>query len=98
MSLSALARTDTELRDIAAAANIGFNKGPPNIYNTPAAIGIPATLYPNAQNKFYFIFRIVLLLRCIAVGTSIRSLFISTISADSIATSVPEPIAIPISA
>ena len=40
----------------------------------------------------------VALLSLIAVGTSLRSLLIRTMSADSIATSVPEPIAIPISA
>ena len=33
-----------------------------------------------------------------AVATSMRSLLMSTISADSMATSVPEPIAIPTSA
>ena len=41
---------------------------------------------------------IVLLLNLIAIGTSNKSLLIKTISADSIATSVPLPIAIPISA
>ena len=40
----------------------------------------------------------VALLNLIAVDTSIKSLFIKTISADSIATSVPLPMAIPISA
>lgn len=40
----------------------------------------------------------VALLNSTAVGTSIKSLRISTMSADSIATSVPEPIAIPTSA
>ena len=83
---------------IAAAANIGFKRGPPNIYKSPAAIGIPIVLYPNAQNKFCLIFFIVSLLNFIEVGTSIKSLFINTMSADSIATSVPLPIAIPISA
>ena len=43
-------------------------------------------------------FLMVALLNSIAVGTSIKSLRISTMSADSIATSVPEPMAIPTSA
>ena len=55
-------------------------------------------MYAKAQNKFSLIFLIVALLNSIAVGTSIKSLCINTISADSIATSVPVPIAIPISA
>ncbi len=51
--------TETELKLIAAAAIIGFKSGPPNIYNSPAATGMPIVLYPNAQNKFCFIFFIV---------------------------------------
>ena len=42
--------------------------------------------------------RITARLKLTAEGTSIRSLFISTISADSMATSVPAPMAIPTSA
>ena len=80
---------------MAAAAIIGFNNGPPKICNIPIATGIPKILYPNAQNKFCLILRIVALLNLIAVETSIKSLLIKTISADSIATSVPLPIAIP---
>lgn len=34
---------------IAAAAMIGLSKIPKNGYNNPAAIGMPATLYANAQ-------------------------------------------------
>ena len=99
LNLNALERTETELSDIAAAARIGSSRGPLNKNrSSPAATGIPAVLYANAQNRFCFILRIVLLLSCIAVGTSMRSLRISTMSADSIATSVPEPIAIPMSA
>ena len=52
LSLSAFDTTETELKLIAAAAIIGFNKGPPNTYNIPAATGIPIVLYPNAQNRF----------------------------------------------
>jgi len=36
--------TLTELKAIAVAAIIGFNNIPKNGYNTPAAIGIAATL------------------------------------------------------
>ena len=43
-SLRALAMTDTDDRDIAAAAIIGDSKSPKNGYNTPAAIGTPAAL------------------------------------------------------
>ena len=39
---SALAMTDTELR-LMAAANMGLNNTP-NVYSTPAAIGMPAAL------------------------------------------------------
>ena len=39
-----LLTTETELRAIAAAAIIGFNKNPKKGYNIPAAIGIPAQL------------------------------------------------------
>ena len=98
LSLSAFVRTDTELSDIAAAARIGFSSGPPKRYKIPAATGIPAVLYAKAQNKFSLMLRIVARESAIAVGTSIRSLRIRTMSADSIAMSVPEPIAIPMSA
>lgn len=43
-SRSALDTTVTELRLIAAAAIIGESAGPPKIFSTPAAIGIPITL------------------------------------------------------
>lgn len=36
--------TDTELKLMAAAAIIGFNKSPKNGKRTPAAIGTPAAL------------------------------------------------------
>ena len=39
-----LATTETELKDMAAAANTGCNKIPYAGYNTPAARGIPKTL------------------------------------------------------
>ena len=59
---------------------------------------MPATLYPNAQNKFCRIFLIVALLALIAFGTNSKSPPRIVISAASIATSAPVPIAIPISA
>jgi hypothetical protein len=43
-NLKAFVSTETELRDIARAANIGDISGPPKICNTPAATGIPAVL------------------------------------------------------
>ncbi len=43
-NLSAFAKTDTELRLIAAAAIIGFKSGPPKRYKSPAAKGMPITL------------------------------------------------------
>jgi len=60
-NLKAFNNTDTELKLIAVAAIIGFKSGLPNIYRIPIATGIPNVLYPNAQNKFCFIFVIVLL-------------------------------------
>ena len=56
---NAFARTDTELSDIAAAANIGLSRGPPNKCSSPAAIGIPAVLYANAQKRFCLMLRMV---------------------------------------
>ena len=53
-SLNAFNNTDTELKLIAAAAIIGLNNGPSNIYKTPIATGIPNVLYPKAQNRFCF--------------------------------------------
>ena len=43
--------TDTELKAIAALANIGFNSSPFIGNKTPAANGIPITLYINAQKS-----------------------------------------------
>ena len=63
-----------------------------------SARGIPIILYINAQNRFSCIFLRTFLLSLIAAGTSIRLFFISTIEAESIATSLPAPIAIPMSA
>ena len=51
-SLKALLTTLTELKAIAALLS--------KVSNPIAAIGMPAMLYPNAQNKFCLILRIVL--------------------------------------
>ena len=50
--------TDTELKPIAAPARIGSRRTP-NATRTPAATGIKAVLYANAQNRFVLIFRTV---------------------------------------
>ena len=44
--------TETELKAIAAAAIIGFNKKPQQGYNIPAAKGMPIKLYIKAQKRF----------------------------------------------
>ena len=44
VSYTHLPTTQTLDRLIAAAAIMGFNKGPPNAYKSPAATGIPKTL------------------------------------------------------
>ena len=36
--------TETELNAIAAEANMGLSNGPPKMYSTPAATGIPVIL------------------------------------------------------
>ena len=52
--------TETELKLIASAAIIGESSNPKAGYSTPAAIGIPSTLYPRAKNRFCLMFRITL--------------------------------------
>ena len=66
--------------------------------STPAATGIKIVLYAKAQKRFCLIFRMVALLNVIAVTTPLKSPLIRVISADSMATSVPVPRAMPISA
>jgi hypothetical protein len=44
--------TLTELRAIAAPAIIGLSINPVSGYSTPAATGMPITLYINAQKRF----------------------------------------------
>src|SRR5699024_2725230 len=66
--------------------------------NTPAANGMTTILYPDAHHKFCTIFLYVFCDKSIIDTTSFGLLFTRTISAVSIATSVPAPIAIPKSA
>ena len=51
-SLNALVTTKKLESDIAAAPIIGFKPMPKTGIRTPAAMGIPITLYINAQNRF----------------------------------------------
>lgn len=44
LNLNALVTTNTELKLIAAAANIGFSVKAKGAYKTPAAKGIPSVL------------------------------------------------------
>src|SRR5699024_8434987 len=67
----------------------------PNGANTPPANGIATILYPDAHHKFCTIFLYVFCDKSIIDTTSFGLLFTKTISAVSIATSVPAPIAIP---
>src|SRR4029453_10455941 len=55
----AFAITDTQLRLIAALASIGESSRPNSGYSTPAAIGTPRALYPNAHARFSRMFRMV---------------------------------------
>jgi hypothetical protein len=48
--------TETELRLIAAAAIMGLSSTPNTGYSTPAAMGIPSTLYMKAKNRFCLMF------------------------------------------
>ena len=43
-SRRALPTTHTELRDMAAPANMGESRGPPKQYSSPAAMGMPTVL------------------------------------------------------
>lgn len=63
-----------------------------------AAIGMAATLYPNAQIMFIRIVRMVARARSSACGTVFRSSRTRMMSAAPSATSVPRPIANPKSA
>src|SRR3989344_2996024 len=91
----ALKTTIIELADIKRAAHSGRSNIPKAWEKTPAAVGIARILYPVAQIRFWIILELVLRLKEIAFTTSKGSFRIKTISADSTATSVPAPIAIP---
>jgi hypothetical protein len=81
---------------MANALNSGLKFIPQGI-SKPAAIGINITLYANAQNKFSRTLDIVFLLIGIPATAFNKSPLMSMMSPDSIATSVPVPIAIPTS-
>src|SRR3990172_874433 len=83
--------TVRELNAMAAAAMTGFRR-------PTAARGIEPVLYASAQNKFCRILRIVALLSLIPAGTSWILSLISTRPPVSLATSEPEPRAMPRSA
>ncbi|KAL8158987.1 hypothetical protein V2J09_000524 [Rumex salicifolius] len=70
---------------MAAPATQGGRRKPVKGKRRPAAMGMPSVLYARAQKSM-------------AVTTSSKLLFTSTMSAASIAMSVPAPIAIPTSA
>src|SRR6185312_14352714 len=84
-----LVTTLTELNAIAALASTGLSSSPNAGYNTPAAIGIPMMLYPNAQPRFCRIVRMVRRESAMAVTTASTPPRISVMSLASAATSVP---------
>src|SRR5215470_9285785 len=97
-SETALTATAIEEADIRSAEICGASTQPSEWNNAPAATGIASALYTVAQAKFSFILRTLARLSRTACATSAGSDFINTTPADCMATSVPAPIAIPISA
>ena len=93
----AFVTTHTELRLMAAAAIMGLRFRPMND-SAPAATGMHTALYTSAQNRFCLMLRSVARESWMETGTSKRSLRMSTMSALSMATSVPAPMAMPTSA
>ncbi|MBD9893894.1 hypothetical protein IHP97_13170, partial [Enterococcus faecalis] len=91
---SELKTTVIELSAIARPANSGDSVNP-SAENIPAATGISITLYMKAQNKLIKIRLYVFRANTKEVTTSIKSFLTSTIPPDSIAISLPDPIAIP---
>lgn len=87
--------TLTELQPIANAATSGGKIMVVNGNKAPAANGTERTLYNNDHPKLDLIRWRVCLERAMAVNKSLKSLRTRTMSADSMATSVPAPIAIP---
>ena len=94
----ALVTTDSDEAAIAAAAIIGESRIPVNGYSSPAAMGMPAVLYPNARMRFWRMLRMVALDSRTAVATPASDPDIRVTSAASMATSVPVPMASPTSA
>ena len=94
----AFATTDSDDIAIAAAAMIGLKVSPNAGYSAPAAIGMPRLLYRKAKTRFCRMFRMVARERSTAVTTPDSAPEIKVMSEDSIATSVPVPIADPTSA
>lgn len=87
-----------KLLPVHSPAKLGGNKVLSRGKKIPAATGIPSVLYPRENNRLSWILSKIALERWRATTTSVSLDFMSTISADSIATSVPAPIAIPRSA
>src|ERR1700744_6052019 len=79
--------TLNELKAMAALASTGLSSNPQTGYRTPAAMGIPITLYARAQNRFWRITRIVPRDSAIASATPFKSLRMSVTSPASMATS-----------
>lgn len=90
--------TKTDDRLIAASAIVGDRKVPINDYRTPAAIGIPASLYPGAKNRFSLMSRSIAFANLRGRTIPISSPPKSLIRLPSIAPSVPVPMAMPKSA
>ncbi len=89
--------TMTVEADISTAPQAGLSTMPAE-ESTPAASGIATMLYPAAHQRFCTILRYVARARSTIAATSRGSERTSTMSADSMATSVPAPTAMPTSA
>ena len=92
-----LRATTMVLIDIKTAPAAGLNMIPMGA-STPAARGRASILYPAPHHRFWIILRVVFFDSVKKCKISEGLLFTSTTSAESIATSVPAPIATPISA
>mmetsp|Transcript_19115 Transcript_19115/g.51105 ORF Transcript_19115/g.51105 Transcript_19115/m.51105 type:complete len:350 (+) Transcript_19115:386-1435(+) len=90
--------TDTDDIAMALPHTQGANGSLVNKKKTPAARGMPRALYESEKRKFSLILRNIALHKCSATTTSNRTDFTRTMSAASIAISVPAPMAIPRSA
>ncbi len=83
---------------MAAAPNIGFSFHPKNRIPHSGCKWNPDYIVKECPEQIFMDILRAARLRRIAAGTSLKRLFIRTTSAASIATSVPAPMAIPISA